>query len=323
VLKNSSYQLAATERRNPRSRRLDQLATRELLKMINREDRLVPRAVGRELAPISRAVEVVAKSIQQGGRWIYVGAGTSGRLAALDAAECPPTFGVPSRLVQAVVAGGRRALTRAAEGVEDSASQGARDLAARKIGARDIVIGVTASGGTRYVLGALRFARQRGATTVLLTSNRNSPAIRLADITIAPRTGPEVIAGSTRLKAGTAQKLVLNMLSTAAMIRLGHVYNNWMVDLSMTNAKLRSRGLRILAEAAGASAPEAKLALAQSGSLRVALVMLKTGMSASEARRWLQRTGGNLWQALAAHSDRPGEQARASRSAKMSPRKKG
>jgi N-acetylmuramic acid 6-phosphate etherase len=322
VLKNSSYQLAATERRNPRSRRLDQLATRELLAMINREDRLVPRAVERELAPISRAVEVIAKSIEQGGRLIYVGAGTSGRLAALDAAECPPTFGVPSRLVQAVVAGGRRALTRAAEGVEDSASQGARDLAARKIGARDIVVGVTASGGTRYVLGALRFARKRGATTVVLTSNRNSPASRLADITIAPQTGPEVIAGSTRMKAGTAQKLVLNMLSTAAMIRLGHVYNNWMVDLSMTNAKLRSRGLRILAEATGAGVPEAKLALAQSGSLRVALVMLKTGMSASEARRWLQRTGGNLWQALAAHSDGPGEQARASRSAKMSPRPK-
>ena len=322
MLKNSSYQLAATERRNPRSPRLDQLPTAALLKMINREDRLVPRAVERELAPISRAVEVIAKSIQQGGRLIYVGAGTSGRLAALDAAECPPTFGVPSRLVQAVVAGGRRALTRAAEGVEDSASQGARDLAARKIGARDIVIGVTASGGTRYVLGALRFARKRGATTVLLTSNRNSPARRLADITIAPQTGPEVIAGSTRMKAGTAQKLVLNMLSTAAMIRLGHVYNNWMVDLSMTNAKLRSRGLRILAEATGASVPEAKLALAQSGSLRVALVMLKTGMSASEARRWLQRTGGNLWQALAAHSDGPGEQARASRSAKMSPRPK-
>jgi len=188
------------------------LATRELLKMINREDRLVPQAVERELAPISRAVEIVAKSIEQGGRLVYVGAGTSGRLAALDAAECPPTFGVPSRLVQAVVAGGRRALTRAAEGVEDSASRGARDLAARKIGARDIVIGVSASGSTPYVWGALRFARKRGATTVLLTSNRNSPASRLADITIAPQTGPEVIAGSTRMKAGTAQKLILNML---------------------------------------------------------------------------------------------------------------
>ena len=323
ILKTASHTLTVTERRNPRSRRLDQLPTRDLLEIINREDRRVPRAVGRVLAPIARAVEAIAKSIAQGGRLIYVGAGTSGRLAALDAAECPPTFGVPSRLVQAVVAGGRRALTRAAEGAEDSASQGARDLRARQIGARDIVVGVTASGGTPYVVGALRFARQRGAKTVLLTSNRNSPARRWADTTIAPQTGPEVIAGSTRMKAGTAQKLILNMLSTAAMIRLGRVYNNWMVDLSMTNAKLRSRGLRILEEATGASAPEAKRALAHSGSLRVALVMLKTGKSAAEARRWLQRAGANLWQALGANPTRRREQPGSNRAAKMAPRKKG
>jgi N-acetylmuramic acid 6-phosphate etherase len=273
--------LAATERRNPRSQSLDQMTTRALLKLINREDQLVPRAVERELPSIERAVDAVAKSIEQGGRLIYVGAGTSGRLAALDAAECPPTFGVSSRLVQAVVAGGRRALTRAAEDVEDSASQGARDLGAKKISAGDIVIGVTASGRTPYVLGALEFARKRGATTVLLTSNRNSPGTRLAKITIAPQTGAEVIAGSTRMKAGTAQKLILNMLSTAAMIRLGRVYNNWMVDVSMTNEKLRGRGLRILEQATGASAPEANRALAQSGSLRVALVMLKTGSLAA------------------------------------------
>jgi len=322
-LKNSAYKLPVTEQRNPRSRGLDQLATRELLKMINREDRLVPGAVARELASISRAVEVIAKSIQQGGRLIYVGAGTSGRLAALDAAECPPTFGVPSRLVQAVVAGGRRALTRAAEGKEDSATQGARDLAAKKIGAHDVVLGVSASGSTPYVMGALRFARQRGATTVLLTSNRNSPVRRWADITVAPQTGPEVIAGSTRMKAGTAQKLILNMLSTAAMIRLGRVYNNWMLDLSMTNQKLRTRGLRILEQATGASATKAKRALAQSGSLRVALVMLRTGMSATEARRWLQRNGRNLWQALALHFSSSGEYAGSSHSAKMSLREKG
>jgi N-acetylmuramic acid 6-phosphate etherase len=204
--------------------------------------------------------------------------------------------------VQAVIAGGRRALTRAAEGAEDSASQGARDLAAKKIRATDVVIGVSASGSTAYVVGALQFARKRGTPTVLLTSNRNSPAGRWAKITIAPQTGPEVIAGSTRMKAGTAQKLILNMLSTGAMIRLGRVYNNWMVDLNMTNDKLRSRGLRILEEATGASAREAKRALAQSDSLRVALVMLKTGKSLSEARCWLQRSPGNLWQALAAHS---------------------
>jgi N-acetylmuramic acid 6-phosphate etherase len=322
-LKNSSHKLTATERRNPRSQSLDQMTTPALLKMINREDQLVPRAVEREIPSIERAVDAIAKAIAQGGRLIYVGAGTSGRLAALDAAECPPTFGVSSRLVQAVVAGGRRALTRAAENVEDSAAQGSRDLAARKIGARDIVIGVTASGRTPYVLGALHLARERGTTTVLITSNRNSPASRLANITISPQTGPEVIAGSTRMKAGTAQKLILNMLSTAAMIRLGRVYNNWMVDLSMTNAKLRSRGLRILEQATGASAPEAKRALAQSGNLRIALVMLKTGMSLSESRRWLQRFGTNLSQALAMDSARPHKQSKASRPAKTNPRKKG
>jgi N-acetylmuramic acid 6-phosphate etherase len=315
--------LAATERRNLRSRGLDRLPTHALLEIINREDRHVPGAVGRELAPIVRAVEAIAKSIERGGRLIYVGAGTSGRLAALDAAECPPTFGVPSRLVQALVAGGRRALTRAAEDAEDSAPQGGRDLRARKISARDIVVGVTASGGTPYVLGALRFARARGAKTVLLTSNRNSPARRWAQITIAPQTGPEVIAGSTRMKAGTAQKLILNMLSTGAMIRLGRVYNNWMVDLAMTNAKLRSRGLRILEEATGASAPEAKRALAQSRSLRVALIMLKTGKSPAEARRSLQRAGANLWQALDASSARRTEQPRSRHTARAASRKKG
>jgi len=283
----------------------------------------VPAAVRREIFPISRAVDLIAKSIQQGGRLIYVGAGTSGRLAALDAAECPPTFGVPPRLVQALVAGGRRALTRPAEGAEDSAPEGARDLRARRIGARDIVVGVSASGGTPYVLGALRFARARGAKTVLLTSNRNSPARRWAQITIAPQTGPEVIAGSTRMKAGTAQKLILNMLSTGAMIRLGRVYNNWMVDLAMTNAKLRSRGLRILEEATGAGTSEAKRALAQSGSLRVALIMLETGKSAAEARRSLQRAGSNLWQALGASSARQPEQPKSPRAMRAASRKQG
>jgi N-acetylmuramic acid 6-phosphate etherase len=319
---NSSDKIAATERRNPRSRSLDQLATLELLNIMNREDRLVALAVAKEIPAIARAVEVVAKSMKQGGRLIYVGAGTSGRLAALDAAECPPTFGVSSGLVQAVVAGGSRALARAAEGVEDSTSRGARDLAARNIGPRDVVIGVSASGSTPYVLGALRFARKRGAKTVLLTSNPNSPARRTAQITIAPQTGPEVIAGSTRMKAGTAQKLILNMLSTAAMIRLGRVYNNWMVDLTMTNAKLRSRGRRILEEATGASATQAKRALAQSGSVRVALMMLKTGASAKEARQRLQGAGGDLSQALEMHSATRIEAPSVKRSSKTARRKK-
>jgi N-acetylmuramic acid 6-phosphate etherase len=289
---------------------------------MNREDRLVPLAVAKELAPIARAVDVVAKSIEQGGRLIYVGAGTSGRLAALDAAECPPTFGVPAGLVQAIVAGGSRALTRAAEGVEDSSARGARDLAAKRIGPRDVVVGVSASGSTPYVAGALRFARKHGAKTVLLTSNPHSPARHIAQIIIAPQTGPEVIAGSTRMKAGTAQKLILNMLSTAAMIRLGRVYNNWMVDLTMTNEKLRSRGRRILEEATGASATEAKRALAQSGSVRVALMMLKTGASARDARQRLQAAGGNLSQALEMRSAVSIQEPSVKRSSKTTRRKK-
>ena len=300
-MKPSSHNLAVTERRNPRSQRLDQLATRELLETINREDQIVARVVREELGAIAQAVTAIVQAFEQGGRLIYIGAGTSGRLAALDAAECPPTFGVPPGLVQAVIAGGRRALTRASENVEDSLLQGGRDLSERKISARDVVVGVTASGATPYVLGALRFARKRRATTVAVTSNRQSPAARIAKITIAPRTGPEVIAGSTRMKAGTAQKMILNMLSTAAMIRLGRVYNNWMVDLSMSNEKLRRRGLRILEEATGASSADAKRALAQSGNLRVALLMLETGTSEAEARRRLKQSAGDLRRALATH----------------------
>ena len=301
-MKPSSHDVAATERRNPRSQRLDQLTTRELLQTINREDELVAGAVKAELGTIAQAIAAIVQAIERGGRLIYVGAGTSGRLAALDAAECPPTFGVPSGLVQAVIAGGRRALTRASEHEEDSLLQGGRDLAARKVNARDAVVGVTASGGTPYVLGALRYARKRGAMTIAITSNRRSPAARIAKIAIAPKTGPEVIAGSTRMKAGTAQKLILNMLSTAAMIRLGRVYNNWMVDLSMNNEKLRRRGLRILEEATGASSADAKRALARSGNLRVALLMLETGESAGEALFRLKQSAGNLRRAMAAHS---------------------
>jgi N-acetylmuramic acid 6-phosphate etherase len=301
AVRASSNGMATTERYNPRWRKLDRLSTRDLLNLINREDQIVPRAVERELAAVSRAVDCIVEAIQHGGRLIYVGAGTSGRLAALDAAECPPTFGVSPRLVQAVIAGGRRALTSAAENAEDSALQGGKDLLAKDISATDVVAGVSASGSTPYVLGALRLAKKRGARTIAITVNRNSPASRIARITIAPHTGPEVIAGSTRMKAGTAQKLILNMLTTAAMIRLGHVYNNWMVDLNMTNEKLRSRGLRILQEATGVTEAKARRALAGSGNLRVALVMLQTGLSVGEARRRLKQNAGDLHLATSGH----------------------
>ncbi len=275
------------------------MATRQILRIINREDARVAAAVSRELAQISRAVEAIVRARGRGGRLIYVGAGTSGRLATLDATECPPTFGTAPRLVQAVLAGGRRALTHAVEGAEDSATQGARDLAGRKITAKDVVVGLTASGSTPYVLGALTYARRRRAVTVGVTSNRRSPLARLAAITIAPQVGPEVIAGSTRMKAGTAQKLVLNMLSTAALVRLGHVYDNWMIDVALTNRKLRRRGLRILEQAAGASVSSAARALRQANhDLRVALVMLKTHSGAAVARRRLRQAGGNLRKAV-------------------------
>lgn len=256
-------------------------------------------AVRRELPHIARAVDAIVKSLKRGGTLFYVGAGTSGRLAVLDAAECPPTFGTPPRMVRAIIAGGERALRHAVEGAEDSAANGARDLRRAKVSARDLVVGIAASGTTAYVLGAFEFARRRGAVTVGVTSNPRSPVARKARISIALDTGPEAIAGSTRMKAGTAQKIVLNMLSTAAMVRLGRVYENWMVHVALTNQKLRRRGARILEEAAGVSPSAAAHALRQAGhDLPLALVMLKTGASAREARQRLAAADGNVRQAL-------------------------
>lgn len=288
-----------TERRNPRSRGLDLKSTAEILRIINREDSGVARAVAREIPAIARAAEAIAAALGSGGRLLYVGAGTSGRLAVLDASECSPTFGVSARMVQGVIAGGRRALVSAVEGAEDDAAQGGRDLKQKKVSAKDVVVGLTASGATPYVLGALRYARQQGAATVAVTCNPRSAAARLARIKITLEVGPEVIAGSTRMKAGTAQKLVLNMLSTAAMVRLGYVFDNWMINVALTNKKLRRRGLRILEEATGASVSEAARAARQSGhDLRVALVMLKARVNAVTARQKLKQAGGDLQKAL-------------------------
>jgi N-acetylmuramic acid 6-phosphate etherase len=292
---------AGTERRNPRSRGLDRKTTLDLLRALNGEDARVASAVRRVLPQIARAVDAIAKAFRHGGRLFYVGAGTSGRLAVLDAAECPPTFGTPPKMVQAIIAGGARALRQAAEGAEDSAANGARDL--RRAGVRpgDIVVGLSASGTTPYVLGALDFAGRRSLMTIGVTANPRSPLARRARIAIAPDTGPEAIAGSTRLKAGTAQKLVLNLLSTAAMVRLGRVYENSMVHVALTNNKLRRRGARILEEVAGVSLSAAEHALRQAGhDLPAALVMLKTGASARDARRMLAATGGNVRQVLEA-----------------------
>jgi N-acetylmuramic acid 6-phosphate etherase len=266
---------------------------------MNREDRKAPAVVGRQISAIADAVDAIVGSINDGGRLIYVGAGTSGRLGVLDATECAPTFGVSPNLVQAIIAGGRRALTGAVEGAEDSAPDGARDLRAKKPSRHDVVVGIAASGTTPYVLGALAFARRRGAMTIAITSNRRTPFTQHARIVIAVEAGPEILTGSTRLKAGTAQKLVLNMLTTAAMVRLGHVYENLMIDVEMTNQKLRERVVRILAAASGKRLSASKHALRQSGrNVRVALLMLKLGVDAKRARARLALAKGNLRKAL-------------------------
>src|SRR6266852_2148333 len=288
-----------TEQRNPASKNLDRMTAREIVRLMNREDGKVAVAVGRELPAIARAVDAIVDGIRKGGRLIYVGAGSSGRMGVLDAAECPPTFGTSPKLVVALIAGGRRAITRAVEGAEDSERNGARDLRGVQLPGRDVVVGIAASGTTPYVVGALKYARKRGAMTVAVTSNLRMPVGRLAKIVIAPEVGPEVLTGSTRLKAGTSQKMVLNMLSTAVMARLGHVYENLMIDMMLTNEKLAERALRILAEASRKRVSAAEHALRAAGhDLRVALVMLKRGVGAREAKKRLKERRGDLRKAL-------------------------
>ncbi|MGA2421562.1 MAG: N-acetylmuramic acid 6-phosphate etherase [Candidatus Acidiferrum sp.] len=288
-----------TEQRHPASKNLDSMSALQIVRLINREDRKVPGAVARELPRIAAAVDAIVLAIHQGGRLIYVGAGTSGRLALLDAVELPPTYGITTDVVIALIAGGRKAITGAVEGAEDSASSAVRDLRAIKLHRRDVVVGIAASGTTPYVLSALKFARRRRAMTIALTANRHSPLAKLAGISIAPEVGCEVVTGSTRMKAGTSQKMVLNMLSTAAMVRLGHTYENLMIDLVMNNKKLIGRGVRILAEASGTRLASAEHTLRQSGhNLRVALVMLKHHISANEAKQKLQVAKGHLRRAM-------------------------
>ena len=299
-MKFAWQRLAATEQRNPRSQNIDLKPTREILRIINGEDAQVALAVRKEIPKIARAVDEIAARLRKGGQLFYVGAGTSGRLGVLDASEIPPTFGTPRYMVQGIIAGGARALTHAIEGAEDSAPRGASDLQARKLSSRDVVVGLTASGSTPYVLGALQFARRRGAFAIAVTTNKGTPVSRAAHLTIAPMTGPEAIAGSTRMKAGTAQKMVLNMLSTATMVLLGHVFDNWMINVAKTNQKLKRRALRILEEATGANSLTAEHTLRQAGhDLRVALLMLNTGLEARRARRQLAREHGNLRRAIA------------------------
>ncbi len=275
------------------------MSAMQIVRLMNREDRKVAASVGRELPAIARGVDAIVKAIRGGGRLIYVGAGSSGRMAVLDAAECPPTFGTSPRLVQALIAGGRPAVTGAVEGAEDSVAKAQRDLRAKKVMRRDVVVGITASGTTPYVLAALRYARKRGAATIAITVNPRTPVARLAKILISTKVGPEILTGSTRLKAGTSQKMVLNMLSTAAMARLGHVYENLMIDVKPSNRKVSDRILRILAEVTGKNLSAAEHALRLSGhNMRVALVMLELGVSAQGAKKKLRAAKGDLREAL-------------------------
>jgi len=275
------------------------MSAAQIVRLMNHEDRKVAPAVGRELPAIARAVDGIVSRMHRGGRLIYAGSGTSGRLGVLDASECPPTFGVSPELVRGLIAGGKKAVTEPVEGAEDSKENARRDLARLRLTAKDALVGLAASGTTPYVLAAVAYAKRRGAFTIGVTVNRHSPLVRLVDIAIAPNVGPEVLTGSTRLKAGTAQKMVLNMLSTGAMVRHGHAYENLMIDLTRTNQKLRMRSKRILAEASGKSMSSVEHALRQSGhNLRVALVMLKRGFPAGKAQKTLQRAGGDLRRAL-------------------------
>jgi N-acetylmuramic acid 6-phosphate etherase len=289
----------ATEAGNPATRDFDLLPVLEQARLMNVEDRRVAEAVGATLPAVAAAVAQIAERLRHGGRLIYVGAGTSGRLAALDAAECPPTFGTDPQLVQAVLAGGPRAMAEAVEGAEDDAAAGAREMDARGVGPADAVVGIAASGETPFTVGALRRARERGAWTAGIACNARSSLEAAGDLAIVPLVGPEVIAGSTRLKAGTAQKLVLNMLSTLAMVQLGKIYGNRMVDVQATNAKLRRRAVRIVAAAAGADESRAETALAAAaGRAPVAIVMLRLGVDAETARARLDAAGGSLRRAL-------------------------
>jgi N-acetylmuramic acid 6-phosphate etherase len=254
-----------TEQANPATARIDQLPTEEMLRLINAEDRRVADAVSAEVPNIARAVDGIVDAMRRGGRLFYIGAGTSGRLGVLDAAECPPTFNVPSDRVQGIIAGGEAALARATETTEDDPAIGARDLEARGVTADDVVCGIAASGRTPYVLGAVDFAAKLGALTIGISCTPDSELARRVKIAITPLTGPEVVAGSTRMKAGTATKLVLNMLSTGSFIRLGHVWGNLMVNVQPKNTKLADRARRIIAQAAGVSYEEAGRMLDDAG----------------------------------------------------------
>lgn len=288
-----------SETRNPETMDLDNLSTLEMVTKFNQQDATVAEAVRLTLPDVAKAVDAAAASLSAGGRLIYLGAGTSGRLGVLDASECPPTFGVPHGLVVGLIAGGPGALLKAVEGAEDNAQLGVSDLQALELKPQDMVIGIAASGRTPYVIGALRYARQLGCHTAAVSCNPASPIAHEAEIAISPVVGPEALTGSTRLKSGTAQKLVLNMISTGAMVRIGKVYQNLMVDMQATNIKLVDRACRMVCQATGCSAEEAETALKQTQyEVKTAILMVLSGIAADQAKSLLIRHKGFLRAAL-------------------------
>ena len=294
----TSNPITATEKRNPRTTAIDTLSSLEIVTLINDEDAKVAAAVRRELPRIARAVDVIVARLKQGGRLLYFGAGTSGRMGVLDASEIPPTYNTPPEMVQGFIAGGENALRQSAEAAEDDAEAGAALAQSLGVGKKDVVVGIAASGNTPWALGVVSEAKARGAATIGLTCNPGSNLTQAADIAIVPEVGPEVIAGSSRMKAGTAQKMVLNMLSTASMVQLGKVYGNLMVDVRPTNAKLRRRAARILQEAAAVDSETARQALQATGyRVKPALVMLLTGASVESAQALLDQNDGSVRQA--------------------------
>lgn len=289
----------ATEQRNPNTAQIDQVSTLDMVRLINREDQQVALAVEQVLPAIAEAVDRIAAQFKQGGRLFYMGAGTSGRLGILDASECPPTYGVDFGLVVGLIAGGDSAIRKAVEGAEDNPDLGAADLQAHEFSHRDVLVGLAASGRTPYVIGGLNYAKQIGACTVAIACTPDSQIGRLADIAIEPLTGPEVVTGSTRMKAGTAQKLVLNMLSTGAMIRIGKVYGNLMVDVQASNQKLVERCKRIVCEATGLDRTQAEQLLDLTDyDVKLAILIAKTELPLEQARALLQEATGYLQQAI-------------------------
>lgn len=289
-----------TESRNAASENIDTLSTLDMLKVINNEDQKVALAVERVLPQVAQAVDRISAVFTRGGRLIYCGAGTSGRLGILDASECPPTFGTPRGQVIGLIAGGHTAILQAVENAEDNVAQGEQDLRDLAFNANDVLVGIAASGRTPYVIGAMNYARSQGATVVSLTCNQNSAMSQIADIAIEPVVGGEVVTGSSRLKAATAQKLVLNMLTTGSMIRIGKVYGNLMVDVEATNAKLVQRQINIVMQATGCSHPRAVDALNACGKhCKTAIVMILANLSADEASTLLKHHNGFIRAALA------------------------